>query len=77
MYIYTRIYKYMLYTYTYIYTRIFARALDSPIHHDLGRNPLDIAFEWCWEASCSHAYAFLDEAHVQKRSYIDRSIFTC
>ena len=55
--------------YIYIYTRIFARApraLDSPIDHDLGPDPLDMTFGLCWQASYRHAHAILDKAHVQK-----------
>ena len=44
--------------------------------HDLGPNPLGIAFRCCWQASCSDIHAILDEAHVQKHSSIDGSIFT-
>ena len=66
--------------YIYIYTRIFARApraLDSPMNHDFGPNPLQRTFGWCWQATCSAAHAILDTAHVQKHSHIDVSILTC
>ena len=58
----------LVYIYIYIYTRIFARApraLDSPIRKDLGPKPLGIA------------HTILNEAHLQKHSDIDVSIFTC
>ena len=57
-----------IHVYIYIYTRIFARApraLDSPIRKDLGPKLLGIA------------HTILNEAHLQKHSDIDVSIFTC